>query len=163
MITKHHNHDAGYISLVSVHLGDLPKTIHVNGLTLLKKGELHVSLMALKHLVPLLGVSEDKLVRDFLEFQKDHALTNFELTHQFRFVQRGEKASVIVMVHVPEIEGLFAFFRAKYPHDIPTQPTHITLYTLQPEAGIGIFSKEELERDSKLVSLPEVVSVLNTT
>ncbi|MFZ1812485.1 MAG: hypothetical protein WAU02_03145 [Candidatus Saccharimonadales bacterium] len=156
MVTQRHNRDDGYIALVDIVLQELPETIHVGALALTKKSEFHVSLMALKHLMPLLGVSEDELVHDFLEFQKDHPLIDFALTSEFRLVRRHERASVIVMVDMPEIEKLFVFLRAKYRRDIPTQPTHITLYTLQPETGIGIFSNEALQRDSQRIDVPEL-------
>lgn len=160
MITPHHNHDAGYISLCNLSLDNLPDTIEIEGYTLLKKGEFHASLMAVKHLVPLLHTDEAALEQLFLTFQQNHTLTNIELTNELRLVRRDKKVSVIIMVTMPEITELFETLRCRYRHrDIPTQPTHITLYTLQPEAGIGIFSDQELEKDSVAVSLPELDSI----
>lgn len=37
--------------------------------------------------------------------------------------------------------------------------THITMYALQPEAGIGILSDDELQRDSIIVSIPELADM----
>lgn len=161
MITPYHNHDNGYISLIIKDFVTLPDEITVSQKTLFRKGEFHVSLLALKNILPLVNavdarVSEDDLVQDFLDYQKDVELSEYNLTSQLRYVTRGGRETVVVMVDVPNLGGLFDKLRAKYKVDIPTQPTHITLYTLQPETGIGILSNVELERDSKPVEIPEL-------
>lgn len=161
MITPYHSNDYGYIFLIVKHLADLPAQIEVDGKTLFKKNELHVSLMALKHLVPLINigtnnVSEDDLIKDFLKYQSTSDLSHFQPTNIFRYAKRDERESVVAMVDVPNLEGLFEMLRIKYGVDIPTQPTHITLYTLQPEIGIGILSQSELGRDSKQIDLPNL-------
>lgn len=161
MITPHHNHDNGYISLIIKNFVTLPDEITVSQKTLLRKGEFHVSLLALKNILPLVNavdasVSEDDLVQDFLDYQKDVELSEYNLTSQLRYVSRGERETVIIMVDVPNLGRLFDKLRAKYNVDLPTQPTHITLYTLQPETGIGILSNDELQRDSKSIEIPEL-------
>ena len=57
------------------------------------------------------------------------------------------------MTSLPGLEKFFAELQEKYGVKLPLQPTHITLYTLQPEAGIGILSPHELERDSEVVDV----------
>jgi hypothetical protein len=161
MITQHHYHNYGYIALVVEHFMNLPAQIEIDGKILFKKDELHISLMALKYLVPLVNIgannaSEDDLVRDFLEYQSTTDLSQFQPSNIFRYVKRDKRETIIVMVDVPNLEWLFDMLRIKYGVNIPTQPTHITIYTLQPEAGIGILSQSELERDSKQVVLPEL-------
>ena len=56
------------------------------------------------------------------------------------------------MVEMPKIEDLFNEIRNN-GINIPTQPTHITLYTLQPEAGIGLTSQNQIENESKVVEI----------
>ena len=161
MITPYHSHSYGYIFLVIKDLTDLPTKIEIDGKTLFKKEEFHVSLMALKHLVPLINagtnnVTEDDLVQDFIDYQSTADLSQFQPTNEFRYVKRDGRETVIAMVNVPNIEGLFERLRIKYCVDIPTQPTHITLYSLRPDASIGILSQFELERDSKQIELPKI-------
>ena len=161
MITPYHYHNYGYIMLVVDRLANLPEQIELNENIMFKKGALHVSLMALKHLIPLINagghnITEDDLVRDFIEYQKTNDLSDFQPTGQFRYVKRSERETVVAMVDVPGIEGLFEMIRAKYGVNIPTQPTHITLYTLQPESSIGILSQAELKRDSRPIGIPEL-------
>lgn len=161
MITPYHSHNYGYVFLVIKDLADLPTKIEIDGKTLFKKDEFHVSLMALNHLVPLINagtnnVTEDDLVQDFIDYQSNTDLSQFQPTNIFRYAKRDIRETVIAMVNVPNIEGLFKKLRIKYVVDIPTQPTHITLYSLQPDASIGILSKSELERDSKQIELPKI-------
>ena len=165
MITPYHNHDNDYISLILNDFVDLPNEVTVNGKNLRRKSEFHVSLMALKHILPFInaddvGVTENNLVQDFLDYQRSALLTEFILTGELRYVQRDERKTIVAMVSAPKIEDLFEQLREKYEAKIPTQPTHITLYTLQPEAGIGLFSQKELTRDSKEIFLPELASIL---
>ena len=161
MITKHHNYDTGYISLVNLELGDLPKTIKFKGNNLLLKNEFHISIMAIKNLAPMLNsnnleLASEQLKQDFINFAASHDLINFRPTGHFRIVTRDDRISIIAMVQLRNIDKLYSYLRAKYDVDFPTQPTHITMYTLQPEAGIGILSEEELERDSINADIPEL-------
>lgn len=164
MITKYHNFDNGYIGLVNLTLKNLPKTIEVKGHTLLLKDEHHISMMCVKRVAPFTNLSNQEavqlqIVEDFKQFIKKYALTEFTLLPEFRFVEREEKKTVIVMVEVPHLEEFFNEIRLKYDtQHVPLQPTHITLYTLQPNAGIGIFSEEELQ-DSEPVILPELAAI----
>jgi hypothetical protein len=164
MITKRHNYDHGYISLVEIQLGNMPEQIVVEGNSLFRKEEFHVSIMAIKNLAPLLNSTNseeaaERLKDSFLEFEKTHNLTKFNLTGQFRLVKRDERITVVAMVELEGVEELFAFLREKHGVEFPTQPTHITIYTLQPEAGIGILSEDEMKRDSITVELPELANI----
>ena len=117
--------------------------------------------MALKYLVPLINqnggaVTEDQLAQDFLNYQRTIDLTHFQPTGDFRHVKREERETIVAMVAMPGLAELFARLSAKYGVQLPVQPAHITLYALQPDAGIGLFSQAELERDSTPISLPEL-------
>jgi len=164
MITKRHNYDNGYISLVNIEFENAPDKITVNGNELLKKIEFHISIMAIKNLAPLLDPdnveqASELLKQDFLDFAITNDLMNFALTGEYRLVTRDERVTVVAMVDLKSVEGLFQYLRQKHNIDFPTQPTHIALYTLQPEAGIGILSQEQLETDSILVEVPELASL----
>ena len=164
MVTERHNYDNGYISLVNIELENAPDKITVNGNELLKKSEFHISVMAIKNLAPLLDPdnveqASELLKQDFLDFAITNDLMNFALTGEYRLVTRDERVTVVAMVDLKSVEGLFQYLRQKHNIDFPTQPTHITLYTLQPEAGIGILSQEQLETDSILVEVPELASL----
>lgn len=164
MITPSHNCDDGYIALANIELANVPKTITIDPYLLTRTSEFHVSLMALKHLAPMIDPESPtevttQLVDDFVRFTKATPLTTLELTSEFRLVRRGERVSVVVMVEVPGIDALFDTLRIKYGPTLPTQPTHITLYTLQPNTGIGLFSFDEVARDTRVVMIPELNNI----
>ena len=164
MITDRHSYGGGYISLRNFDLQNLPETISVDSYELLKKGEFHVSIMALKNLAPMLNPenpeqASEQLEQDFLEFVKTHDLTDFRLTGEYQLVTRDERVTVVAMVELKNINELFDYLRSKHGVDFPTQPTHITMYTLQPEAGIGILSQDELTDSSLVVDIPALANV----
>ncbi len=164
MITGMHSVGGGYISLRGFDLHNVPEKISVDGYDLLKKGEFHITIMALKNLAPMLNPdnmeeASEQLKQDFLEFVENHNLANFHLTGEYRLVKRGELMTVIAMVQLENIDELFDYLRSKYGVNFPTQPTHITMYTLQPEIGISILSQAELDQDSVVVDIPELANV----
>lgn len=164
MITPFHNCDDGYIALANIDLTNVPKTITVDAYSLTRTSEFHVSLIALKHLAPIIDPDNPaeataQLVDDFVQFSKSTPLTTLKLTTEFRLVRRGERISVVVMVEVPGIDALFDRLRTKYSLGLPTQPTHITLYTLQANTGIGLFSADEVARDTRVVTIPELSNI----
>jgi len=161
MITKYHNYDDGYIALANIRLKNTPDKLLINGNELYKKSEFHISIMAVVELAPLLDPEDierasELLKQDFLDFVATNDMTQFTLTGEYRLVTRDDRMTLVAMVDLQGIEELFEYLRRKYYIDFPTQPTHITLYTLQPGAGIGILSREELENDSVSVEIPEL-------
>ena len=164
MITKQHSQGGGYISLRNFDLQKVPEKISIDGYELIKKGEFHVSIMALKNLAPMLNAenpeqASEQLKQDFLEFVKTHDVTDFRLTGEYRLVKRDERVTVVAMVELKNINELFDYLRSKHGVDFPTQPTHITMYTLQPDTGIGILSQDELESSSSVVDISALANV----
>jgi len=159
MISNNHNYDSGYVGLVNVALTNLPDKVRVKEYELLLKSEFHVSLICAKRIAPMVDESgateiEAEIVAFFLDFIKSTPLANFSVRNVYRLVKRDERVTLVGMVDVPGIEKLFAALEEKYDTKFPLQPTHITLYTLQPDAGIGILSREQLEEDSEIVQVP---------
>lgn len=159
MISAHHNYDDGYIGLANLSVDDLPDRIWVEGHELLRKSEFHVSLLCIKKIAPLINIRaaekiEAELVEEFKDFIKMTPLATYTATDEYRLVKRDSRVTLVQIVTVPGIDDLFAHLEKKYKTKLPVQVTHITLYTLQPGAGIGIFSQDELERDAHVVEVP---------
>jgi hypothetical protein len=159
MISAHHNHNNGYIGLVNIELGDLPQKLSVGEYELVLKSEFHISLVCTKKIAVLIDPTRvdeirAEIVESFKQFIQTTPLTDYGITNEFRLVKRDERVTLVVLAVVPGLENFFAELEERYGKNIPVQVTHITLYTLQPEAGIGILSLEELERDSKPVNVP---------
>lgn len=166
MITAHHNYDEGYVSLGNLLLPGLPESIEVEGDTLVRKGEFHISLVCVKRLAPLIKPDDEEaarveLVEHFQRISTDLPLNKYKLLREFRVVERDDRKTLVVMAQVPGIERLFDRLRKIYPSvDIPTQQPHITLYTLPEGRGIGLISKEEVEKLSHIVQVPELKNLV---
>ncbi len=164
MINKKYNYKNGYISLPvdDQRLKQLPESFIVESEELMLRSDFHISIMAVKHLAPIIDSNnmEDvsqQLVQDFMEFSKNNDLVSYQFTNELRLVKKGDRTSIVVMVKLENIDKLFDFLRKKHSVDLPTQPTHITLYTLGSNRGIGILSAQKLAEMSSII--PE--SVLN--
>jgi hypothetical protein len=158
MISPHHNYDQGYIGLVNLELSNLPQTLQVKGYELLRKSEFHISLVCAKRIALLIDKTkaeqiETGIVTLFKDFIRSTPLTKYAIKNEYRLVKRDKRVALVVMVDVPGIEQLFAKLQERYNTTLPLQPTHITLYTLQPEAGIGILSEKQLRQDSEAVDI----------
>lgn len=154
----------GYIHLANFKINNLPPTLELNDVTLTLKSELHITLICAKKIASLIDESkadevEQVILSTFINFVEKTPLTEYRPTKAFRFVERDEKKTVVVMVEIPGLNEFFDLLKDKYAKDLPLQPTHVTLYTLQPEIGIGILSQEELERESKPVEVRELDSL----
>ncbi len=159
MISAYHNHNNGYIALVNLELGNLPQKLSVGEYELLLKSEFHISLVCTKKLAVLIDPNRvdeirAEIIESFQQFIQTTPLTDYKITDQYRLVKRDDRVTLVVLVTVPGLESFFAELEKKYNKKLPIQVTHITVYTLQPEVGIGILSSEELERDSVPVAVP---------
>ncbi len=159
-----YSYENKYIALNLPVRDGMPKTISVGGYELLLKSEFHISLIKVSYVLGQINASnpqatEDEIVELFAQFIKKQPLDTYKPLKQFRFVQLDERKTLVGVVDVPHINEFFELLRSTYATNIPTQATHITMYTLQPEAGIGILSQEQMDRDSLPVELPEFENI----
>jgi hypothetical protein len=163
-LTSHHNFDLGYICRTDIQLKGLPPTVSVDGDVLLRKNEFHISLVCTKRLAPLINPvnpkqAEQALVATFVDFVQKTPLIEFTLTGKFYLVNKGDRKTVVALCEMPGLAELFAHLNQALGVDLPVQPAHITLYTLQPDAGIGVLSEDELHQIGKLIDLPQLIDL----
>lgn len=149
-----------YIAIDLPLLEQMPEIINVGSGELLLKSEFHISLVKTSYVAELVhSISseelENEIIQLFADFIKDQPLDAYKLLKQFRLVELDTRKTIIGLVNVPHLDAFFESLRAKYITDIPVQPTHITLYTLQPDAGIGVLSQEQMDKVSAAIDLPE--------
>ncbi|MDR1033095.1 MAG: hypothetical protein LBL84_03755 [Candidatus Nomurabacteria bacterium] len=60
------------------------------------------------------------------------------------------------MANILGLKELFRAVRGNYSIDVPTQVGHITIMSIAPVTGIGIPSKNELDRLTRVVRIPEL-------
>ena len=153
-----------YIILENVELTNVPDTLEIEGARLVKKAEFHLTLLDTKKIASMLdGADKDKIqdeiIADFKEYNTQNPINDFELLPEFRFAQRGDKKTVVVMVALDTNRKFFEKLRKKYSADIPDQPSHITILSLHPTEGISIVSKNVLNECTKVIDMPELRSI----
>lgn len=150
----------GYIYLPVV-INGLPEKISVENIELTRKSSFHSSLVCVKDIIKQYGNTvedlENNIIEAFCEFVSKQDVSLIKFVDEFRLGEDGEKRSLAVMCEVSNMEMLFSCLQKKLNIEIPTQPTHITLYTLQQDVGIGFPSKGVLGQKSKVVDGPSSV------
>jgi len=143
-----------------VFLTDLPPSIEVNGYTLLLKDEFHVSLVCMEKIIEKQGVPIPNFISevtaDFSAFAPENPIELLRYRNEFRFVEdKGrERKSVIVMCDVSNLGKFFDFFNEKYGLKLEYPPTHVTLYTLQPNKGIYLVDEEDMKKKTVIMQNP---------
>jgi len=141
-----------------ISLDNLPKQIKVEGCKLTLKSNFHVSLVCLKKIMEKHKISipdfENLVIKDFCDFAKNNDVSLIRYRDEFRFATENEDKSIVVMVEVSNIDKFFDFLNKKYKLNLESQPTHVTLYTLQPDIGIFITDSKDLEQLTKVIENP---------
>lgn len=148
----------GYIGLPIV-IGNLPQEISIQGEELHLKSSFQVSLLCVKDIVEKYGESienlEQKILEYFCKFTSGNDVSFLWYKGDFRLAQFEKRKSVIAMCEVSNLETFSKFLSVELGIEIPIQPTHVTLYTLQPDVGIGLNSSFELETKSTPIQVTE--------
>lgn len=161
VLSDHYKYWEYGIGYTDIQLLGLPESIIVDHNRLIRKKEFHITTINIQKISELIDKDNSKrvmseIVEEFKKFLQKHKLDRFHLTNNFRFVQRNEEMTVIVMCDLIGVPKFFDLLRKKYNKTIPTQPFHITLYTLNSRYGIGILSDEILHQISRPIELPEL-------
>lgn len=149
-------YDKGYIALWCKDY-DLPSTIEVSGEILQKKSHFHVSLLCVKNILEVAPDIEDEVLRHFCDFIDSNSMKLTGFSGEFRLVKHEERMSIVAMCEVANLHAFAEYLTEKIKIEVSPQPAHITIYTLQPNAGIGLNSSIELEKKSEVIELPETI------
>lgn len=149
---------AGNSICLPVSLLDLPEKIEVEGHTLALRNDFHITLVAVgkvieKHQVTIPDFLE-KIVADFCEFVQKNPVDLLRFRDEFRFVSQNERRTVVVMCDVVNIDQFFDLLNVRYNLKLQHPPTHVTLYTLQPDVGIFMTDSDDMTHLSKVIPSP---------
>jgi hypothetical protein len=158
----------GYITL-PVEIGGLPQTLEIEGKRLTVKSSFHVSLVCIKEIVAKFGQDnknlEQEIIQAFCDFSSPNVISFLGYRNRFRYVKVGEKETVVVMCDVSNLKELFNHINKKFGFKLEVPPTHVTLYTLQPDVGIGLNNKADINAKTievtDQISWQDIKSVLN--
>ncbi|MDB5190101.1 MAG: hypothetical protein JWN49_427 [Parcubacteria group bacterium] len=156
-----HAYGQGYLAL-PISLEGLPPRLQAGNLDLHAKATFHVSLMCVKNLIRKHGNNiEDEILGLFCSYTKEHEVNFVKYTGEFRFAETMERKTIIALCEISNLDNFFRFAEQQLNISIPLQPTHVTLYTLQPEMGIGLNSADEMQQKTQPIEVPrEVEQVL---
>jgi hypothetical protein len=146
-------HSKGYIGL-PVEAGNLPDTVLIVGETLHKKSSFHISLLCVKDILASRDILEQDVVDTFCSFVKQKDISFVRYTGEFRFVRHEERRTLVALCEVSNLLELSRALGDTLGITLAPQPTHVTLYTLQPDAGIGLNSPADMETKSIPVDVP---------
>lgn len=161
--TANITYDKGYIALWCTE-DSFPETLDFEGVKFLKKSAFHVSLMCVKNILRTHPDLEDRTLQLFCEFQKGCTLSIRCFTDELRLVtdeDRGRK-SIISMCVVENLDTLRIYIEEELGISIDAQPTHVTLYTLEENMGIGVNSFVELTEKSEVIEIPELLECVRS-
>ena len=146
-------------------LQGLLETVEIEGNTLLLKADFHCTLVAVGQIIKKHNVDTsnfiEKVVNDFCEFIESNDISLIKYSDEYRFVEHNDRMSLVVMCDVSNLDKFFDLINEKYQLNIEYPPTHVTLYTLQPNKGVFLTNSDEINNLTKVVSKPSGISLQN--
>jgi hypothetical protein len=143
----------------------LPPHLLLGGIDYIAKPELHCSLIAIKKLVPRLAehehlteeVAEEKALTAAISALAQTRPTFKAYQPNVRIASQPgrDRQTVIIMAEVTNIEQTFSLLGKALDLEIPTQPTHVTIYTLENGLPIGVTSPSELAEITRALTASE--------
>lgn len=113
-----------------VNLKIVPK-IKIGNIIFYSKTNYHVSLLCLE------GISKSEQQKIF-EYSKKYIFKLGKITNKYRLVTENKLQSIIVRVRFTGLKRFILSINKKFSHDFKYPPTHITLFTLKGQTGIGV-------------------------
>lgn len=144
----------GYIAL-PVEIEGLPNIVDIDDKTFLIKSSFHVSLVCVKDIVSKHGEDyEQKVIEFFYDFVQSNKISFIGYKNEFRYAKDKEtdRETVIVMSDILNLKEFFEKLNKKFGFDIEIPPTHITLYAIQQDKGIGLNNSFDIEDKTSVIT-----------
>lgn len=143
-----------------VSISNLPEKIEVEGYSLLIRTAFHATLVAVGKIIEKnqVKISDflDKVVADFCEFTRENDVKIIRFRDEFKLASQNERRSVIIMCDVLNLDKFFNLINEKYGLQLKYPPTHVTLYTLQPNKGIFLTDSKDIKTMTKPIKNPGI-------
>jgi hypothetical protein len=163
-------HPAGYLwhVLPVEKFRALPDTVEVQGDKLFKKSEFHVTVVNVPFIAQTIQKDEmllpdaiAKVLDIFQTYLKEHPISFKEFTGDLRLAKSEERESIAARCILDNLEGYFEQIRAETGVDVPVQPAHVSIYSREKDAAVGIDTAVEMESFAQ-IDLPEISAILAT-
>ena len=136
----------------------LPKELEIEGNVLSLKTEFHVTLVAMGKIIKKYEVTDpnfiEKVIADFCQFVQENPVELIRYRDEYRFMAENERRTVVVMCDVSNLDKFFEQLNKKYSLGVECPPTHVTLYTLQPNVGIFMVDSGDMQKLTKVITAP---------
>ncbi len=146
-----------------VSITSIPLRINIEGYELQLKSSFHVSLVCIGKMIEKYKISipdfVNKVIEDFCSFVSTTEINFLKYRNEFRFVSQNERRTIVAMCDISNLKEFFDLINKKYNLKVEYQPTHVTIYTLQPELGIFISDSNDLRELTKVITNPKGVNI----
>lgn len=144
-------------------LSGLPETVVVEGVELTRRPMFHVSLVcpgriAERHALLTQGFVQT-VVADFCSFVATADISFAQFTGEFRFVESEGRKTLVGMCDIMGLREFFEILSAKHAINFEYPPTHVTLYTLGGGPGVFLTTSNDIQKLTKVVSVPEIATL----
>lgn len=140
-----------------VFLDDLPKGIIAEEVSFTLKSKFHISLVPIGKILEKQNIDpsffKEAVLADFCEYIKKALIEFIDFSNEYRFAWENNLRSLVVMCKVSNLDGFFELINKKYGLNIETPPTHITIYTSEPEVGIFLTNSKDIKQMTKIVDV----------
>ncbi len=148
-------HERGSL-LVPLPFLDLPADLPLLGHQWRRKDEFHVTAAHTPSIAerirrPLAleaGAAEDLAWAALRDAAHSHGVGEVVLREEYRRVRSELDRTLIVLCEVEGLGSLYGHLGERLGVDVEPPPAHITLYTKPGGEGIGLHTREDLERDT---------------
>jgi hypothetical protein len=100
---------------------------------------------------------EQVILDHFCNFVAKNDFSFLRFNGEFRLAKSEDRETIVARCEVTNLDKFTASLSGTLGIEIPPQPTHVTLYTLQPDLGIGLNSSVEIETKSAVIEVPEEI------
>lgn len=137
---------------------NIPNEIVFERDTFLINNFLHVSLVCIGKIIEKYSVEipdfKDEIIKNFCEFSSKNEIGPVSYTNDFKFGEKEDKKTIVVMCKVPNLNKFFDFMNKKYKLEVEYPPTHVTLYKLANKLGIFLIDLNDIKNLTKPIPNP---------
>jgi hypothetical protein len=141
-------------AIVPVEIDGLPAEIEAFGRRWQRKVEFHMTVIGAARVEEI--AAGDPGVRERVAgLLEGRSIGTIEATRELRHVRHPEDPSfetIIVMVRCPALVDVYDDLSGELGTDLTPLPAHVTLYSTDPEDGIGINDQEQLRERAPALS-----------
>lgn len=146
--------------ILPLSLGVDPKSVSVDGSTLLLKSKFHVTLLPIQQLIERYAINipnfETSVVEDFCQYVKENPIELVSFSNEYRVVSQNNLKTLVVMCEVTNYDGLFALINKRYNLNMEVPRTHVTIYSSEPDKGIYLINSDDIQQITKIVDIPHL-------